>query len=267
MIKLISFDMDGTFLNSENDYDRARFAKIVQSAKSKGIRLVANSGNQYQQIAAFFEDYLDDIVIVSEIGAQIHEQGERIACHYFEDAVVVDILRLLAEKGLLGRCSVSGLEALYFEKGAEPDFKKTITKHNFVWREIDSLLELPQDHFTILTLDVPGQDIAALVDEMNHVGQGQVKAVSSGFHFIDIVLPHINKGTALAFLGQRWGIQPEEMMAFGDSDNDLDMLEYVRYSYAMEGSPASVEAVARFQAPSNDVSGVLQIIENMLEIL
>ena len=96
--------------------------------------------------------------------------------------------------------------------------------------------------------------------------RGKLRLFLVDFIFIDIVLPHINKGTALAFLGQRWGIQPEEMMAFGDSDNDLDMLEYVRYSYAMEGSPASVEAVARFQAPSNDASGVLQIIENMLEI-
>jgi len=55
MIKLITFDMDGTFLNSQNDYDRVRFDKIFQAAKEKGIRLVANSGNQYQQIASFFE--------------------------------------------------------------------------------------------------------------------------------------------------------------------------------------------------------------------
>ena len=157
MIKLIAFDMDGTFLNSQNDYDRARFDKIFQAAKEKGIRLVANSGNQYQQIASFFGPYLDDLVIVSEIGAQIHERGQLIDFHHFDDAVVADVLGMLAGKGLLDRCSVSGLEGLYFEKGAQPDFKKTITKHNFAWKEIDSLLELPDDHFTILTLDLPGQ--------------------------------------------------------------------------------------------------------------
>ena len=150
------------------------------------------------------------------------------------------------------------------KKGAQPDFKKTITKHNFAWKEIDSLLELPDDHFTILTLDLPGQDIAALVDDINQLGQGQVKAVSSGFDFIDMVQPKVNKGTALAFLGQRWGIEPEEMMAFGDSDNDLDMLAYVGESYAMAGSPASVMAVARHQAPANDDSGVFQVLEKML---
>lgn len=264
MIKLIAFDMDGTFLNSQNDYDRLRFDKIFKIAKEKGIRLVANSGNQYQQIASFFEAYLEEMVIVSEIGAQIHEKGKLIDCHYFEDEVVADILQVLAQKGLLNRCSVSGLEGLYFEKDAAPDFKSTITKHNFAWKEIDSLLELPEDHITILTLDVPGEDIPALIDQINHVGRGQVKAVSSGFHFIDIVLPDVNKGTAMAYLGQKWDIKAEEMMAFGDSDNDLEMLEYVHYSYAMEGSPASVLQAATYRAASNDDSGVLQIMEDFI---
>jgi hydroxymethylpyrimidine pyrophosphatase-like HAD family hydrolase len=54
------------------------------------------------------------------------------------------------------------------------------------------------------------------------------------------------------------------MMAFGDSDNDLDMLAYVGESYAMAGSPFSVLAAARHQAPSNDDSGVFQVLEKML---
>lgn len=264
MIRLIGFDMDGTFLNSQNDYDREHFARLVPLLKERGIRLVAISGNQYQQIRSFFEGYEDDMVIVSEIGAQIYEGGQRIDCHYFDKTVVEDILSLFAGRNLLSRCSVSGLEALYFEEGAAPDFKTIIKKHNYAWREIPSLLDLPDDQFTILTLDVPDQDISALVAEINRLGQGQVKAVSSGFHFIDIVLPDVNKGTALAYLGEKWGIAPDEMMVFGDSDNDLEMLEYAAYSYAMEGSPDSVLSAAKFIAPSNDESGVFQILESLL---
>ncbi|MGT2753724.1 Cof-type HAD-IIB family hydrolase [Streptococcus ovis] len=264
MIRLIGFDMDGTFLNSQNNYDRAHFARLFPLLKEKGIRLVAISGNQYQQIRSFFEGYLDDIVIVSEIGAQIFEKGQRIDCHSFDRTVVENILHLFAEKDLLARCSVAGLEALYFEEEADSDFKNIIKKHNYAWREIPSLLDLPDDQFTILTLDVPGQDIPTLVADINHLGQGQVKAVSSGFHFIDIVLPDVNKGTALAYLGEKWGINPDEMMVFGDSDNDLEMLEYAAHSYAMEGSPISVLSAAKFLAPSNDASGVFQIIEQLL---
>lgn len=263
MIRLISFDMDGTFLNSRNDYDRQRFHQLFPVLKKKGITLVANSGNQYQQIKSFFPGYEDEIIFVSEIGAQIYDKGKRISCHYFNRSVVNEMLSLLASRNLLNRCSVSGLKALYFEQGASEDFKSLIKKHNYAWQEIPSLLHLPEDEFTILTLDVPGEDIPALVAQINENGQGQVKAVSSGFHFIDIVLPMVNKATALSFLGERLGIASSEMMAFGDSDNDLEMLRYVGYSYAMKGSPHNVMAAARFQAPSNDASGVLQVLEEM----
>lgn len=52
------------------------------------------------------------------------------------------------------------------------------------------------------------------------------------------------------------------MMAFGDSDNDLEMLAYVGHSYAMENSSESVKAVANYIAPDHNASGVLTIIEN-----
>lgn len=265
MFKLVSFDMDGTFLNSQHDYDRKRFAQLFPQLKEKGIKVVANSGNQYQQIASFFTDYLEDMVIVSEIGTQIYEKGERIYGQHFERSIVEEILTLLAEKKLLHRASVAGFQSLYLEKSADTDFKSIMARHNQAIIEIESLLSLPDDQFTLITLDIPQGDIAELVDELNILGQGQVRAVSSGFHFIDIALPHVDKSTALAYLGQKWQIEPADMIAFGDSDNDLEMLIFVGGSYAMEGSPESVIAAATHLAPSNDASGVLQVLEQELK--
>lgn len=53
MIRLVAFDMDGTFLNSQNDYDRSRFKRIFKQLQEQGIRVAAISGNQYQQIRSF----------------------------------------------------------------------------------------------------------------------------------------------------------------------------------------------------------------------
>lgn len=263
-IKLIAFDMDGTFLDSQNDYDRERFAHVWRQLQERGIRVVAISGNQYQQIRSFFPDIHDQMTIVSEVGSVIVENGQRIAEYHFESETVEDLIGLLARKTLLHRCSISGLKALYFAQSAPEDFKQLITKHNYEWQEIDDLRRLPDDAFTILTLDVPEMDIQALVAELNERGKGKARAVSSGFNFIDIVQPTVNKGVALDFLAKRWQIEPSEMMAFGDIDNDLEMLLYADHSYAMAGSPKSVCQAARFQAPSNDVSGVLQVIEEVV---
>lgn len=263
-IKLIAFDMDGTFLNTQNDYDRERFAHIWEQLEERGIRVAAISGNQYQQIKSFFPKIHDKMTIVSEVGSVIVENGRRIAEYHFDAETVADLLALLADKNLLKRCSISGLKALYFAQNAPEDFKQLITKHNYEWQEIDDLQKLPDDDFTILTLDVPEIDIQALVAELNATGKGKARAVSSGFNFIDIVQPRVNKGVAMDFLAKRWQIEPSQIMAFGDSDNDLEMLAYADYSYAMVGSPESVCQAAKFQAPSNDASGVLQVIEEVV---
>ena len=55
---------------------------------------------------------------------------------------------------------------------------------------------------------------------------------------------------------------PSELMAFGDANNDKDMLEFAEHSYVMANShDQSLFDIAKFIAPSNDEQGVLQIIE------
>lgn len=53
----------------------------------------------------------------------------------------------------------------------------------------------------------------------------------------------------------------EETMAFGDGGNDIEMLEHVNYSFAMENGSEEVRNTAKYVAPSNNHSGVLEIID------
>lgn len=264
MIRLIAFDMDGTFLNSQNDYDRPRFQKIFKKMQEMGVRMAAISGNQYQQIRSFFTEEANQMTIVSEVGAVIVENGVRIFESHFEKDIVEGILEILNQKDLLRSCSVSGFKALYYAKDVNVDFKQLIQGHNFVCEEVESLLQLPNDQMTIITLHLPEEVVPDLLKELNQVGQGKARAVSSGFGFIDIIPSGINKGIALDFLARRWEISPSEIMVFGDSGNDLEMLEYATYSYAMEGSPEEVIRAAKFVAPSNNQSGVLEVVEQVL---
>lgn len=54
MIKAIAVDMDGTFLNSNNDYNRERFEKIFNEIQQQNIQFIVASGNQYAQLRTFF---------------------------------------------------------------------------------------------------------------------------------------------------------------------------------------------------------------------
>ena len=71
---------------------------------------------------------------------------------------------------------------------------------------------------------------------------------------MEIVPAGVSKAKALAFLGERYGIGAERMIAIGDNFNDLDMIEYAGLGVAMGNAPDAVrraaDLVARIMTPT-----------------
>lgn len=84
---------------------------------------------------------------------------------------------------------------------------------------------------------------------------------SSGHGDIDIIQPGIHKANGLKELGDILGIKLSEMCAFGDGDNDLEMLREVGDGVAMKNTIPAVLEVANHVTDTNDDEGVLNYIE------
>ena len=67
MIRAIAVDMDGTFLDTNKEYDKARFEIIYQELKRRHIEFIAASGNQYAKLKSIFGER--DMYFISENGA------------------------------------------------------------------------------------------------------------------------------------------------------------------------------------------------------
>ena len=74
----------------------------------------------------------------------------------------------------------------------------------------------------------------------------------------------MDKATGLKELVKRHGWDPADLVAFGDGQNDLSMLNYVGQSYGMANGDPRVLAVTKFTAPTNDENGVFKTIEKLL---
>ncbi len=81
---------------------------------------------------------------------------------------------------------------------------------------------------------------------------------------IEITPENAGKGTALAYLAQYLGLEREQVMAMGDAENDLSMLEYAEHSVAMANASDEVKAACRYQTASNDDCGVAAMIDRVL---
>jgi Cof subfamily protein (haloacid dehalogenase superfamily) len=96
-----------------------------------------------------------------------------------------------------------------------------------------------------------------------HFGGGLFIAKSLPF-FLELAHPDVSKGTGLQFVADLLGFTREETIAFGDGENDLELIEWAGYGVAVENANPAVKARADFVSPSCDEEGVAQVIEAFL---
>lgn len=266
MVKAIAVDMDGTFLNSDNDYNRERFEKLFTEMMNRNIKFIVASGNQYAQLRSFFPKYENEMTFVSENGALIFEKNKLIQKTTFNLATVRTVLQLLQTLPFPIGIVLSGVSQAYMLKSEPEKFKSFARIYYHRLTELETFSDLPQDDFVKFALQVPGEQTEELVERMNRDLKGKVTAVSSGHGYIDLIIPGTHKGRALQFLLENWEITPSELVSFGDGNNDLEMLTLAGKSYAMKNGSNETHQTAQQLAPTNDEDGVLAVIESLLEI-
>ena len=84
-------------------------------------------------------------------------------------------------------------------------------------------------------------------------------------HFLEFAAPSVTKGAGLAFLADRLGFTEAQTVAFGDGENDVELLEWAGYSVAVANAHERVLAAADFVCPNVDEEGVAQVIEAFLD--
>lgn len=261
MIKAIAVDMDGTFLTSKNTYNVARFEKVYSEMQKKNIKFIVASGNQYAQLRSFFPDIRNEITFVSENGALVFENKKIIYQSTFTKDTTKEIMDFLIGLKSNINAILCGAKMAYVLKSANSPFKKFANKYYFDLLEVDSFDILPDDEFVKFALEVPKEETGTIVDLINQKFGKKTTAVSSGHGSVDLIIPGVHKGYAIEKLLKSWEISPAELLAFGDGNNDLEMLKLAEQSYAMANGSAEVKKIANYQAPSNDEEGVLAIIE------
>ena len=84
-------------------------------------------------------------------------------------------------------------------------------------------------------------------------------------HFLEFASPSVHKGTGLDFAAEHVGFSSERSVAFGDGENDIELLRWAGYAVAVANAHEKVLAVADFVCPSVDEEGVAQVIESYLD--
>ena len=83
-------------------------------------------------------------------------------------------------------------------------------------------------------------------------------------YFLEFASPDVTKAAGLDFLSEHLGFARERTLAFGDGENDIELVDWAGYGVAVENAHEQVKAVADFVCPSVDEQGVAQVLEAFL---
>ncbi len=260
MIKLIVSDMDGTLVNDEKKIDEDIYALLPQ-LKEAGIRFVVASGRQYPSLCSDFGEHKKDVVIVSENGAFImDDETELYARCMTKEQVRMSLDAAFAVEGME---PILCAKRVSYVQDAELAAFLESPKFNYTVALVDDLYSVEEDIIKISMSVMNGADTVEMYHKVRAELDESLNLVTSGEGCMDTGIYGINKGLAVEFLQQLWGITPEETMVFGDQYNDIEMFDKAHYSFAMAGAVEGVKKKARFLAGSNNEGGVVKTIREI----
>ena len=270
-IKLIATDMDGTLLDPKGQVDLPRLEKILDQLEERGIRFVIATGNEIHRVKQLLGHLTERVVLIVANGARIFEGNQLLQAQTWDDDMVDRALEFFKGRECQNQFVVTSMNGGFVKEGTvftQLENFMTPEMIELFYQRMNFVEELESHLFggvLKMSLVVGEERSESVLEEINHLFNGYVQAVSSGYGCIDILQSGIHKAWGLQELLKRWDIKAEEIMACGDSENDVEMLQLAGIAYAMENADDKAKAVATDFAPSNSQAGVYQVLEDWLE--
>ena len=270
-IKLIATDMDGTLLDPKGQVDLPRLEKLLDQLEERGIRFVIATGNEIHHVKQLLGHLTERVVLIVANGARIFEGNQLLQAQTWDDDMVNRALEFFKGRECQDQFVVTSMNGGFVKEGTvftQLENFMTPEMIELFYQRMNFVEELESHLFggvLKMSLVVGEERSDSVLEEINQLFNGHVQAVSSGYGCIDILQAGIHKAWGLQELLKRWDIKAEEIMAFGDSENDVEMLQLAGIAYAMENADDKAKAVATNFAPSNSQAGVYQVLEDWLE--
>jgi len=258
-IKMVVTDMDGTLLNSNHEVS-PRFFEIYKELKKKNIAFVAASGRQYHSMVDKLGSIKDEILVIAENGALIRKQEETLLTTPINKSEVLRILDTV--RPLNNVHPVLCCQNNAYVGGDSNEFLTMLREYYSEFEIVEDQKQVDDQVLKIAIYHFENSE-KHIYPHVKHL-EGDLKVKVSGNNWVDISDLNAHKGYALKKVMDDHQIAANEIMVFGDYNNDLEMLELSDYSFAMANAHPNVLKTAKYSTHSNDDFGVERILEKLL---
>lgn len=266
-IALVAIDMDGTLLDPAHKLTERAKAAIAQ-ARALGVHIVLTSGRPVSGLAPFLHELGidgDDDYCIACNGGLVRRlgTGENVA----EFPLSFEDFRYCEQ---VARDIGVHFQALDGQRLYTPN--QDISRYTVIdshlshvplsYRRVEDM-DPSMSFIKLMMIDEPevlDAAIARLPAELTE----RFAVLKSAPFFLEVFDHRAGKGPSLQKLAEHLGIDRANVMAIGDQENDLTMLQFAGTSVAMGNAIDAVKAVARFETSANSEDGVAKAIERFV---
>ncbi|MGI6558176.1 MAG: Cof-type HAD-IIB family hydrolase [Limnochordia bacterium] len=254
-IRLVAMDMDGTLLNSDKEVTPAT-RQAIEQAKARGVQVTFATGRMFSAVVYYARQLGIDVPMINYNGALITDLNRRIwrSCP-LDVAAATKVLQIAARHDVYAKAYVR--DVLYCDRGWEKS-KDFARRFRVAAELVEDVVRIPAKvgpPSMIVIIEEP--EVLAVVESSLREELGQAIGITrSRADSLEIIHPQASKGRALLWLARQMGIDPEEILAIGDSHNDLDLLKVAGVAVAMGNAEQVVKDRADFITADCDGDGV-----------
>ncbi|MBQ7476217.1 MAG: HAD family phosphatase [Selenomonadaceae bacterium] len=262
-IKLFVSDIDGTILQTPKKIS-ARNIDAVKKMVDAGIVVTIATGRMYRAALPIAKELGVDVPIITYNGGLIKSvNGEIIHAQYLPEKVLVDVINFYERRGWhLQSYSDDNLIVPAYN-----DFVRLYESNQKVKASVvgwDGMKEKTFHVCKLLSISDNEEENSRRMAELKKNFAGKIEVTKSAPIFTEIMCPNVSKASAVKILAEKIGVKREEVMAIGDSYNDLPMLQAAGVSVAMGNATDDVKKFCDFVTGNCEDDGFAEAVEKFV---
>lgn len=271
-IKLVGLDLDGTLLGKDRILTR-RTVETIEKVAAKGVNLVIDSGRYFPVVPKEIRELPFMRYFVLCNGAEIYDKWEDKTL-YRAEIPLDQALRIYDDltdcEELYLDCYMSDGSWARAEDHARIDEFVSDQSHRDILHNTrtpvknfrEALVKRGKPIYKFQTIYMNTQIRDRERARMEKLYPEMSITVAYTYN-LEMNVPEATKGRGLLNLARILGLERDQVIAFGDSGNDLSMIECAGTGYAMENATPDIKAAADRIAPLNTEDGVAQVLEEL----
>jgi Cof subfamily protein (haloacid dehalogenase superfamily) len=251
-------------LIAEDTILRPRTRAAITRTLESGIHVILVTGRMFQSVRRYaLEAGIEDPVVCYQ-GAVVAEpvSGRWLRHVPIPLELARETIAALNDEGFGLNCYVD--DELYVAE-VTPEAKRYADFQDLELHPVGNLLEwLDSPPTKLVVIDNP-EVLDGLKQRMLERFAGRLYISKSLPYFLEFASPEVTKAAGLDFLAKHLGFTRERTVAFGDGENDIELIDWAAYGVAVENADDRVKEIADFICPSVEEEGVAQVLDAYLD--